>query len=108
MLGPLTEEGKDSYWPEGVPRVNTTEAFIQAYETIGYKTCDTPDLEPGMEKIVIYANNGVLDHAARQLPNGRWTSKIGEYEDIQHDINAFKGGKYFGEITVILKRPISL
>lgn len=104
---PLPEEGKDSYWPEGVPRVNTIEAFVQAYETIGFSVCDSPDLEAGIEKIVIYANNGVPDHAARQLPNGRWTSKIGEYEDVEHDIGAFKGGKYFGEVAVILKRSVN-
>lgn len=24
---------------------------------------------------------------ARQLPNGRWTSKLGEVEDIEHDLS---------------------
>lgn len=94
------------FWPEAVPRNYSVEAYIQAYETFGFVTCDNEELEAGFEKIVIYAINGVTQHAARQLSSGRWTSKIAEHEDIEHSIDAFEGGKYFGSVAAILKRPI--
>ena len=94
------------FWPSEIPREYTLEAFIQAYATFGFTVCDNTELEFGFEKVVIYGNSSTPEHAARQLPNARWTSKIGEYEVIEHDLNAFDGGKYFGNIIAILKRPI--
>jgi hypothetical protein len=98
---------EDIYWPLGIPQENTLEAFIQAYATLGFNSSADDSVETGYEKIAIYATNSVPDHATRQLPNGRWTSKICEYEDIEHSLDAFVGGKYFGPVAVILKRPIS-
>jgi hypothetical protein len=45
-------------------------------------------------------------HAARQLPGGRWTSKLGNREDIEHDLNAVSGEAY-GTVVMVLKRPIA-
>ena len=39
----------------------------------------------GVRKVVLYADGNEWTHAARQLPSGRWTSKLGDYEDIEHD-----------------------
>jgi hypothetical protein len=73
------------HWPQGLPRIVSLDNFIRAYETIGYEKCDDPTVEQGFEKIVIYANaSGLPRHAARQLPNGEWTSKLGKSEDIEH------------------------
>lgn len=95
------------FWPPEVPREYTLDAFIQAYATFGFVLCDNTEVELGFEKVVLYGNNSIPEHAARQLPNGRWSSKIGEYEVIEHDLYAFDGGKYFSKIIIILKRPIS-
>jgi len=46
----------------------------------------------------------VPTHAARQLENGRWTSKLGELEDIEHDLHHLASGAY-GAVVQILKRP---
>jgi hypothetical protein len=35
-------------------------------------------------------------HAARQLPSGRWTSKLVLREDIEHDLHALSGEAYVG------------
>jgi hypothetical protein len=43
-------------------------------------------------------------HAARQLPSGRWTSKIGVLEDIEHSLRDLEGDEY-GTATVLMKRP---
>jgi len=45
-------------------------------------------------------------HAARQLPDGKWTSKLGQLEDITHGTtDVIEGGDY-GEVVQFMKRPI--
>ncbi|KYC37161.1 hypothetical protein WA1_46890 [Scytonema hofmannii PCC 7110] len=51
------------------------------YQTFGYTRCNSFELESGFQKIAIYTKpsgelDGVPTHVARQLPNGRWTSKL--------------------------------
>ena len=70
-------------WPIA-KREETVECFIEAYQTKNYEVCSTGDVEPGFEKIVIYALNGKPTHAAKQLPDGTWASKLGPWEDIEH------------------------
>jgi hypothetical protein len=102
----------DQYWPDNIPRELTISAFIQAYETIGYIPCESADLEPGYDKVALYAredsqaDGGQPTHVARQLSNGRWTSKLGELEDIEHELEGLIGF-YYGSVVQILKRPVS-
>ncbi len=35
-------------------------------------------LEEGFEKLALYSQGMMYTHAARQLPDGQWTSKIGQ------------------------------
>jgi hypothetical protein len=56
----------DGYWPDTVPRELTLEAFIKAYQTIGYECCDNRDLELGFQKIAIYTYGEEPQHAAIQ------------------------------------------
>jgi hypothetical protein len=74
------------YWPHGVPRDQTLEAFMQAYATLGYKRCGKNGaLQKRYEKIAIYVGpDGKPLHAARQLLDGVWTSKLGQYKDVHH------------------------
>jgi hypothetical protein len=99
------------YWPPTVPREETMDAFILAYGTQGYIACNDGSLEAGFEKVIIYAisrPNGTLDpqHAARQLPDGRWTSKMGPCEDIEHDTPEVLAGPYYGDPVRYLRRPV--
>ncbi len=99
------EPSVDGYWPMGVPRTYTLEAYIQAFLTVGYLPCSTPDLEAQYDKVAIYVDvHGRPTHMARQLPNGRWTSKLGKQEDIEH--NALQGvsGSQYGAVAQILRR----
>jgi len=41
------DEDGDGYWPETVPRQETLEAFISAYATLGYVSCDNGEPEQG-------------------------------------------------------------
>lgn len=72
------------YWPAEVAREETLECFMRAYETLGYERCIDESYVDGIEKIVLYAKDGKPTHAARQLGNGWWTSKLGSSVDISH------------------------
>lgn len=101
------DEWDIAYWPEGVPREETQEAFIQAYGTLGYETCDNNiNLEEGYEKVAIYVDDtGKPKHAARQLSSGLWTSKLGQSNDIEHTLDGLTNSIY-GQVGLILKRKI--
>jgi hypothetical protein len=94
-----------AYWPDTVTRQTTIEAFVQAFSTKGYYPCDNGSLEEGFEKIALYAINEKPTHAARQLRDGNWTSKLGQNHDISHTIDALDGPQY-GSVSLFLKRAI--
>jgi hypothetical protein len=92
------------YWPEGIARAETQESFVAAYATVGFTPAADDSLQPGVEKIAVYVKDGKPTHAARQLPSGRWTSKLGRAEDIEHDLPALAGDVY-GSVAFVLQRP---
>lgn len=98
----------EGFWPAGVKREVARDAFIQAYGTIGYAVCDSGEVEVGYEKIAIYEKNGVPTHAAKQLGDGRWKSKLGHWEDIEHKtvqaVQTFNGIGLYGEVAFYMKR----
>ena len=83
-----------TYWPPNVPRDTSPETFFQAFATLGYKPCTGADFEEGIEKIAIYCKRGAVTHAARQSEKGVWVSKLGQLEDIEHELTALEGGEY--------------
>lgn len=92
------------YWPPEVQRSETIEAFIAAFKSLGYEVCQEANLEEGVEKIALYADaNHTPTHAARQLMSGKWTSKLGRLQDIQHEIGDVSG-RLYGSVAVIMKR----
>jgi hypothetical protein len=94
-----------SFWPGTAPRDQTLAAFIEVFRGLGYEPCGDDGLEPAYEKVALYALAGLPKHAARQLPNGRWTSKLGELEDVEHALDALVGA-WYGSVVQILKRPL--
>lgn len=96
------------YWPPNAPRNETIDAFINAFQTLGYSICQDGDYEPNFIKIAIFVDSsGSPTHAARQEPNGMWTSKCGSLEDIQHDLYALCGqDPAYGSVACYMKKPI--
>lgn len=90
-------------WPPEVQQELTLEAFTQAFGSLGYEPCETDELERGVEKIALFASHGEVTHAARQLPGGRWTSKLGADVDIEHPLRSLEGDVY-GEVAQVLSR----
>ena len=100
------DRAAEDTWPAVVPRVETIEAFRDAFATLGYVPCDDDQQEPGYEKVALFALGGVPKHASRQLPNGRWVSKLGLSEDIEHALHDLTGTEY-GDVVFVMKRPLS-
>jgi hypothetical protein len=93
-----------TFWPDGIPREVTLQAFSAAFASLGYSSCISEEPELGFEKIALYANaEGLPCHAARQLPSGRWTSKLGKMEDIEHSLHDLAGTIY-GSVVQVMKR----
>ena len=93
------------YWPEGVPREYTVETYAEVFQKLGFEVCQDATFEAGVEKVAIFALDGSPTHAARQLADGTWTSKLGQLEDIEHrDLDQVGEGDY-GEPVLFLKRP---
>ena len=99
--------GSDAYWPEQVPNEETVEAFILAFATCGFEPCDAAEPQPGYEKIALYARDGKPTHAARQLSDGKWTSKLGKGPVITHNTPRGVEGPVYGVVYCYLRRQIS-
>ena len=83
-------EGADYHWPNDVAREPTIDAYRSAFASVGFEPCAVGDLVEGVEKIAIFGNARRFTHAARQLQNGRWTSKLGGDCDIEHELRALE------------------
>ncbi len=93
------------YWPPGIPELDDIPSFIQAFQILGYTSCNDGVLEPGFEKIALFADpHGTATHATRQLKNGKWTSKMGPFEDIEHDSCQDVRGPVYGTVTCYMRR----
>ena len=95
----------DYYWPLEAPPGETLESFPALFAALGYQECPTADLEPGYEKVALFAKDGWPTHAARQLPNGHWSSKRGRWEDIEHQTLQALAGPLYGGVARLLRRP---
>lgn len=93
------------YWPKEVTREYTVEAYVNLYEFLGYIRCDNGDAEYGFTKVAVFATGSWPTHAARQLENGNWTSKLGQNIDVEHSIFSIEDGLY-GQVAQFLKRAI--
>lgn len=103
----LDPERPAGYWPPGISLRLTLTTLTAVYAQHGYVRCNFPDHEAGYEKIAIYTDGrGIPTHAARQLPNGRWTSKLGENADIEHDTLDVLDGPVYGGAVRYLRRPL--
>lgn len=94
------------YWPDGVEDSIDVTAFIEAFAKSGYSVCDNATFEEGYRKVALYVKDGTTEctHAARQLSNGKWTSKLGQENDIQHGTPYTLEGEVYGRVFCIMKR----
>ncbi len=80
---------------------------MRAFAHVGYERSRSVDLDPGTSKVALFVDqSGEPTHAARQLQSGYWTSKLGQAEDIEHELLALESDVY-GTVAVVLARPIT-
>lgn len=97
--------GREFRWLRFLPKEETLAAFQKLFEKVGYEVCEHGELEAGFKKVAVFEKNGSPTHAARQLPDGNWTSKLGTHEDVKHSLAAMSGGRY-GDVALFLKKKI--
>jgi len=93
------------YWPPNCPRKETTEAYVAAFAAIGFEICDNREYEVGYQKIALYIRQSTPTHAAKQLPNGKWSSKLGSSFDIEHQLEGLEGHHY-GKVAMFFRRHV--
>jgi hypothetical protein len=95
------------YWPAQAPEGEFGIAALeQAFVSLGYAPCNDGTLEAGFQKIAFYGSSWFYTHVARQLPTGKWTSKLGKAEDIEHDTPDDVAGGLYGEVALFMRRRI--
>lgn len=95
-------------WPDGLPRDETVQAYEAFFRNEGFSSCPLPDCEVGFEKVAIYVDgSGLPQHVARQRLNGRWTSKLGKWEDIEHELWGLEASSY-GAARIFMKRKLNI
>jgi hypothetical protein len=95
------------FWPKGIQRDGSVDTLRKAFELDGYQTCTDVEHEPGFEKVVLYADDEMQwQHAAIQLKNGEWSSKLGGWEDIRHRNPYAVVCDDYGHVVYIMRRAI--
>lgn len=97
------------FWPiEVQPKDHGIAVLQQMFKALGYEDGggDT-SLETDFEKVALYSDGLYYTHAARQLANGKWTSKLGKAEDIEHDTPDDVTGCLYGDFIQVMRRSKS-
>lgn len=91
------------YWLDA-NRTEEIASLIEVFVKLGYEACEGTAVEDGYDKIALYSKGQTWTHAARQLPNGRWASKLGVSEDIEHPTLDSLVGDYYGSIYCVMRK----
>lgn len=98
------QPGIRPYWPTGAEKGRHLAALESVFLSLGYVRAETFELETGIEKVALYEIDGKWTHAARQLADGNWSSKLGRGMDISHPLDGLNG-KLYGKPALAMKRP---
>lgn len=99
------DEDEQHGWPPDLPRDEQIQTFEAFFLRLGFVVCADGALRAGWEKVALYGAGGIVRHAARQKPNGTWTSKLGPLVDVDHDDpQTYEGGAY-GDVVLFMERP---
>lgn len=100
---PWSDEPQD-YWPREVPRDPTIEGLRKLFRWLGYKKCKGPRLERNYQKVALYAQQNSWTHAALQMPNGRWRSKLGDGPLLEHRAPPSLEGDEYGRPHIYMRK----
>ena len=97
------------YWPPEASGHFEVNDLASVFASVGYEECGDGILEVGYEKLALYEDPDQSlgwSHAARQLSDGRWTSKIGKLWDIIHQTPDAVSGVEYGKVVRFMRRPV--
>ncbi len=92
-------------------RDSSIASLVHAYATKGYEVCseDGRTFDPDFDKIVLYVQVWGSErrgmHAAKLMPNGMWSSKIGSLHDIEHPTPEDVIHRDYGVPEVYMRKP---
>lgn len=93
------------YWPPGAKQGVGIDCLIDAFKVEGFIVCNNWQHEESFQKIALYVKNGTeWSHAAREKRSGKWTSKLGSGNDIEHSNPYTIEGDFYGTVYCIMKR----
>jgi hypothetical protein len=93
------------HWPKGAKKGYALDCLVEACRTEGFELCADGSLLEDREKIAIYTNDqSGFVHAARQEPDGRWKSKLGDEEDIVHETPESLSSDTYGRPRCFMER----
>lgn len=96
------------FWPQGIQRASTVDAFVAAFVGLGYELCANADHEDGFERVAIFVSaDGSVSHMARERPDGTWTSKLGNSYDIIHIALTDIQGQKYGVFHCALRKQLA-
>lgn len=105
------DESPGNYWHDDVPRERRIENYLEVYRRFGFEECEHGFSDSGYEVIAVFKDAGGDGfHAARRLPSGVWTSKLGKLEDIEHPALADLEGPEataYGAVACFMRRRIA-
>lgn len=99
---------KRRYWPIPFDNKSPMEAFLELFNEKGWIVADDRCPEGDHTKVALFFNpiDGQPTHAARLLENGLWTSKLGQYIDLSHELHELEGPAY-GVIFRVYKKHLA-
>lgn len=98
------EPGEGYLWKEGIPEDGSIDSIVRFLQSFGFEIGNSPNIEDTLEKVALFSNgDGYVIHLARQLPNGKWTSKLGASHDVEHSLKSMEGGMY-GNVVLVMER----
>jgi len=97
------------FWPiEAPPNDYGVGVLEKLFNALGYEDCGMDlGLESGVEKVALFGNSVYYTHAARQLTNGKMTSKLGKGANIEHYTPENVARGVYGDLVQVMKRTIS-
>ena len=103
----ITDDWIQLYDRNWMPKIDA-KSYLDYFGKLGFKIVTETASEKGKLKIAVYIANGngrpEFKHVARQLLNGKWTSKLGDWEDIEHDTPEVLLGESYGDEIVIMEK----
>ncbi len=95
------------YWPPWAPRNDRIDSLIAVFAGLepAYEQCESSQVEDGYQKVALYEVQGQAKHAALQMPNGRWRSKMGRGPVIEHRSPESLSDGIYGDVHCFMRRP---